>query len=110
VVRRIIWSQKALGDLREIHDVIAKDSKRYAEAQVKRIQDTAERTRRFPKIGQIVPELPNEGWRELLSGSYRVIYRYDPADDEIRVLAIVHQRRLMKRSLVVSAGSSTEKQ
>lgn len=101
MVRRIIWSQKALEDLREIHEYIAKDSKRYAEAQVKRIQDTAERLRRFPKIGQVVPEFPEEGWRELLSGSFRVIYRYDSTDDEIRVLAIVHQRRLLKESLVV---------
>lgn len=100
MVQRIVWAEKALQDLREIHDYISRDSERYAEGQVKRIQDTAERTRGFPKVGRIVPEFPEERWRELLSGNYRIIYRYDEEKEEIRILAVVHGRRLLKRSMV----------
>ena len=96
MVRRIIWADKALKDLREIHDYIARDSRRYAEGQIKKIQDTAARTERFPKVGRIVPELPEENWRELLSGNYR----YDAANEEVRILAVVHARCLLKRSMV----------
>ncbi len=101
MVQEIIWAKRALEDLREIHDYIARDSERYAEAQIKRIQDTAARTLRFPKIGRMVPEFPSEEWRELLSGKYRVIYRHDSGNNIIRILAVVHVRRLLKKSLVV---------
>jgi len=100
VVPAVRWAKKALKDLRELHDYIARDSKKYAEAQVKKIQDTAARTVRFPEIGQIVPEFPEERWRELRSGSYRVIYRYDAERKIVRILAVVHVRRLLKKPLV----------
>ncbi|MCP4844418.1 MAG: type II toxin-antitoxin system RelE/ParE family toxin, partial [Actinomycetia bacterium] len=73
----------------------------YAQAQVLRIQDTAARTRRYPRIGRPVPEFPEESWRELLAGSYRVIYELNSDETEVRILAVVHGRRLLRRSLVV---------
>jgi addiction module RelE/StbE family toxin len=100
VVLRIEWTEKARKDLREIRAYIAKDSKRYARIQVERIQDTAERTLRFPKIGRSVPEFPEEDWRELLAGNYRIVYRIDEARSRILVLAVVHGKRLLVRNLI----------
>ncbi len=101
MVRRVIWARRARGDLREIYDYIARDSKRYAQAQVQRIQETAARPGRHPRIGRPVPEFPEEQWRELLEGSYRIIYRLSSDETEVRILAIVHGRRVLRRSLVV---------
>ena len=96
----LIWAKKAVSDLREIHDYIARDSLRYAQAQIQRIQKTAERPRRFPLCGRIVPEFPEEFWRELSCGSYRVIYRFVEESNEIRILAVIHGRRLLDKSLI----------
>lgn len=88
-------------DLREIHDYIAKDSKRYAQIQVERIQSAAAKIGRFPEIGRLVPEFPTGRWREILTGNYRVIYRPDPDRHQIVILAVVHGRRLLRESMIV---------
>lgn len=101
MVREVVWARKALADLRQIHAFIARDSKSYAQAQIQKIQATAERPRTHPKIGRRLPELPREDWRELLCGSYRIIYRFDEPHDKILILAVVHARRLLDRSLTI---------
>ncbi len=100
MVRQVVWAERARDDLREIHDYIARDSAWYAQVQVQRIQDTAIRPQRHPRIGRPVPEFPGEPWRELLAGNWRVIYRLNDDETEVRILAVVHARRVLKRSLV----------
>ncbi len=39
MVRKIKWTIRALNDLHDIHDFIAKDSKRYAQIQIENKQD-----------------------------------------------------------------------
>ena len=89
-----------MADLREIHDYIARDSKRYAQIQIERIQASALKSSRFPEIGRIVPEFPTRLWREILSGNYRIIYRFDPDRSQIVILAVVHGRQLLKESMI----------
>lgn len=95
MVHRIAWTQKALKDLREIHDYIAKDSRQYARIQVERIQNAALKIARFPEVGRVVPEFPSGPWREVLTGNYRLIYRPDPPKSRILVVAVVHGRQLL---------------
>ncbi|MDO9311192.1 MAG: type II toxin-antitoxin system RelE/ParE family toxin [Nitrosomonas sp.] len=45
----------------------------------------------LPKMGRMVPELNEEAVRELLLYSYLIIY--ETKDEEIFVLAVVHQRK-----------------
>jgi toxin ParE1/3/4 len=77
-------------DLGEIADYIAKDSRRYAAAMVRRIRDGVRSLKRFPKRGAVVPELGNEAIREISVGAYRVIYRLT---DRIAILGIIHGAR-----------------
>ena len=100
MVYRVVWTSKSLEDLREIHDYIAKDSRCYAQIQVERIQTSALKTGRFPEIGRTVPEFPKGAWRELLIGNYRVIYRPEPTESQILILAVVHGRQLLKESMI----------
>lgn len=40
MVRRIEWAERSRIDLKDIYDYIARDSKQYAEIQVKNIQNS----------------------------------------------------------------------
>ena len=99
MVRRVDWTRRALQDLRDIHDYIAKDSRRYAQIQVKKIREAVNKPARFPQIGRTVPEFPTLQWREVLIGSYRLIYRDDSQNHRILVLAVVHAKRLLENAL-----------
>jgi len=100
MVLRIVWTRRALEDLREIKDYISKDSKRYAQIQIERIQTAVSKAGRFPEIGRILPEFPKESWREILTGSYRAIYRIDSSQNQVIVVAVVHGRQLLRESMV----------
>jgi toxin ParE1/3/4 len=100
VVQRIIWTRKALADLREIHDYIARDSPRYAQIQVERIQSSALKIARFPEVGRILPEFSDGPWREILTGNYRVIYRWDSGSGQGLILAVVHGRQLLNPTMI----------
>ena len=88
------WTQRARDDLRDIHDFIARDSPRAAEALVERLLTATERLAAFPESGRVVPEFPALGYREIIVSSYRVLYRL--ADHTVWITAVVHGRRLLR--------------
>ena len=96
MVQKIEWTNRALKDLHDIYEFIAKDSSRYAQIQIENIQDAASNLYSFPLIGRKVPEFPHLSYREILVGNYRFIYRYDDKYNQIFVMAIVHGKRLLK--------------
>jgi toxin ParE1/3/4 len=100
MVHRVVWTRKAVEDLRGIKDYISRDSLRYAQAQVERIQAAVARTGRFPEIGRVLPEFPHEPWRQILAGSYRAIYRVDRDRARILVLAVVHVRQILREDMI----------
>ena len=51
------WTIRALNDLHDIHEFIAKDSKRYAQIQIENIQNAVSNLLSFPMIGHKIPEL-----------------------------------------------------
>ncbi len=93
---RVAWSARARDDLRGIFDYIARDSPRAADAMVDRLIGATERLEEFPESGRLLPEFPSLSYREILVGSYRVIYRPEP--ERIWVLAIVQCARLLDRA------------
>ena len=88
------WAQRARDDLREIHDFIARDSPRTAEALVDRLLTATERLAAFPDSGRVVPEFPALGYREIIVSSYRVLYRLE--DNTVWITAVGHGRRLLR--------------
>ncbi|MHA1150663.1 MAG: type II toxin-antitoxin system RelE/ParE family toxin [Promethearchaeota archaeon] len=54
---RIEWNERALEDLKDIHEYIARDSKNYANLFIKKIYDSVQKLEDFPNIGRIVPEI-----------------------------------------------------
>lgn len=68
------WNEEALADIDEIAEYIAVDSITYAMIQVENFFDRVEDLRKAPHLGTIVPELYDVSLRQLLEGSYRIIY------------------------------------
>lgn len=48
---------------------------------------------RFPEMGRLVPELGNPIVREIIVGSYRVIYRVNHQRQTIEIIRFWHGRR-----------------
>jgi len=90
----VIWSEPAKTDLRSIHDFIAQDSRYYAKKVTQDIREKTDILEELPKAGKKVPELNNDGVRELGLYSYRIIYEIKSQD--IFILAVVHRRRDLK--------------
>ena len=91
---QIKWTNRALNDLREIHEFIAKDSPRYAQIQIEKIQKAVSNLAVFPSLGRQVPEFSHLPYREVLVGNYRVLYREE--EKRVLVMSVVHGRRLHK--------------
>ena len=87
----VAWTSRAVDDLREIHDFVARDSERAAEALVERIVRATERLGPFPESGRTVPELPRLAYREVIVGNYRVVYRIDAR--AVWIVSVIHGRR-----------------
>lgn len=87
----VVWTDPAVGDLDSIHEYIARDTEVYADAMLQEIFDAVDRLENFPLSGRVVPELNDESTREVIVGSYRVIY--DISDETIRILSVLHGAR-----------------
>lgn len=96
----LIWSDKAVSDLENIYDFIAKDSPFYAKVQTERIIAATHRLRTHPESGRRIPELPHFPHQELICGSYRIVYRFDSSTGTVFIVSIVHSSRLMKDDLL----------
>lgn len=88
---RLVWTRPAVEDVREIRAYIARDSPRYARFVAERVVAAAERLRRHPLSGRIVPELAQPTLREVIEPPYRIVYRVRA--DVIEVLTVVHGAR-----------------
>jgi addiction module RelE/StbE family toxin len=88
---RIVWSDTARADLRCIYAYIARDSKVYAQRTIDRIEQRVKRLRNAPEAGGRVPEWGDSNYREVQSGSYRVIYRVH--NKAIEVVTVIHAAR-----------------
>ena len=99
MVQKIEWTKRALADLYDIYEFIAKDSIRYAQIQIEDIQNAVLNLNRFPMMGHHLPEFPHLPYREILVGTYRVLYRFEKEKGQVLVMSIVHGRRLLKGPL-----------
>lgn len=90
---RIRWTPQAADDLEAIAEFIGADSQHYARMVVLDLLTAIARLQQFPMMGRIVPESQNQSIREIILGSYRIIYRV--VDDIVEILTIYHGSRLL---------------
>ena len=94
---RVVFTPTARAHLQEIHCYIAQDSPRAAKSLAQRLRTEAARLADYPEMGRIVPEYATSMLRELIVGSYRLIYRVDDGGKVIRIVGIIHGSRLLPR-------------
>lgn len=88
---RVRWTHTALGHLTAIYEYIGRDSPRYARRIMDRITLRSRQIGRLPESGQMVPEYQDLAVREVIVGSFRILYQV--TSDEILVLAVIHGAR-----------------
>ena len=92
---RIVWTEPALDDVREIVRFIARDSSRHAEQVASEIIQTTQRLAGEPRTGWRVPEFDDDLVRELACYSYRIIYSI--RDSTCFIVGVVHGSRDLAR-------------
>jgi len=90
---RVEWAAPAVADLQEIHDFIARDSLRYAQATVEKIADAAAGLARFPQMGEVLPEFRQQAYSQFVVGAYRLVYREELRNDRVIVMGVIHAAR-----------------
>jgi toxin ParE1/3/4 len=82
------WTDTARQHLDAIHRYIAHDSPAYAKRMVDRLTRRSRQIAEFPLSGRMIPEYEMTQIREVVEGSYRIIYYIKPG--QIDVLAVIH--------------------
>lgn len=85
---RVIWTATAQAHLDAIYAYIANDSPQYALRMVDQLTRRSQQIADVPYSGRKVPEYQLEQIREMIEGSYRIIYLIQP--EQIEVLAVIH--------------------
>jgi addiction module RelE/StbE family toxin len=97
VARPIIWSDPAIDDLEEAVTFVAKDSEAYARSVAQLAVDAAESLRTFPNRGHRLPDPTLSRFRELIIGSYRLVYLVEK--ERGLIVAVLHGHRALSRAL-----------
>ena len=91
---KIIWTELAIEDLKNIHDYIAQESNVYANNMIDRLVSRVDQIEQFPESGRIVPEYGKKSLRELIQGSYRIVYKIHR--EYIGIVRVHHSARLLR--------------
>ncbi len=92
---KLIWTQKAIESLEAIYDYISRDSIQYANYQTRKIVESVKRLSIFPESGKITTEFEQSFYRQVIVGTYRVVYRFDGSLNTLFIVNIVHGSRLL---------------
>ena len=88
----ILWTDRARADLVEIGDYIAQRSPSIALRFVDELLERALILSEQPRSGRIVSEIGAEDIRELIHGTYRIVYRL--SGDEAHILTVFEGHRI----------------
>jgi len=91
---KVVWTDSAINDLNDIGEYIAKDFIRYAEITVERLFNAVDILEKYPDSGKMVSEFDNELIRELIRGSYRIVY-LKKSTERIDVLTVHNCARML---------------
>lgn len=93
VQRKLVWTERALRDLRDIASYIASGDPAAAERWVGKLLAAAERAVRFPYSGPVVREKGREDLRQILVRGYRIVYLV--GEKQVSVLSVFEGHHLL---------------
>lgn len=88
---KVIWSEAALADADSIVEYVARDSADRAALLAARLVEATDQLTEFPQCGRVIPEFENPLLREIVVGSYRILYRIEGPN--VRVTRVFHGAR-----------------
>ena len=97
MARKVAWSEPAADDLEAAVEFIAKDSDAYARTLAQLVVDAAESLTEFPNRGHRLRDPQLAHFRELIVGSYRLIYLVEP--ERVLIVGVLHGHRGLGRAL-----------
>jgi plasmid stabilization system protein ParE len=89
---KVVWSPLALEKLEVTAKFIALDKPSAANKWVNDVFDRTDLLGSQPELGREVPELLGSNYREVIFGSYRIIYKMEI---EIKILTLRNSRQLL---------------
>ena len=92
---KIVWSPLALERVEDIVQYIAEENPDAAVQWVEDLFSVVERLSDFPGSGRMVPEVGSPRIRELIFGTYRVIYS---VRDQVDILTVRRSSQLLRLS------------
>jgi len=99
---KVSWTDTAVSHLDAIYEFISRDSSTYARRVVDRLTRRSEQISQFPLSGRMVPGANFPQIREVIEGSYRIIYHIKA--DQIDILAVLHGAQLTPWSPPIAEG------
>ncbi len=97
MARPIVWTAPAADDLEAAVEFIARDSEAYACTLAQLVVETAESLAQFPNRGHRLRDPRLSRFRELLVGSYRLVYLVQR--QRIPIVGVLHGYRSLERAL-----------
>ena len=91
-MRKLRWSKEALEDLVGIGRYVGKDDRAVARRLSRELRGSVERLKEHPLSGRVVPELGRSDVREVIEGSYRLVYQVE--ESGVVVLVVFDSHRL----------------
>ena len=88
---QVTWSPSALDDVDAIADYIARDSVDRAALFAVRLIEATDQLADFPESGRVIPEMADSSRREILVGSYRIMYLLEA--NSVWITGVVHGAR-----------------
>lgn len=85
---RVLWTERALARLQQLHDHIARDQPLNARRTIARLLDHDAQLAAHPRSGRTVPEYDDPDLRELIDAPYRIVYRVEAM--QVVVLSVRH--------------------
>ena len=82
---KVILTPQSQADLKAIVTFIAKDNSDRARTYGNELIDRVLSIATFPELGRIVPEMGDAAVREVVHGSYRIIYEVFPEPNQISI-------------------------
>ena len=90
---KIIFSEPAIDDLKDIVSFIAEDNPEAAAKFGGKLLESVRHLATFPRFGRVVPELNDANIREIIFKPYRIFYRVKDEAQAVEIIRFWHAAR-----------------
>ena len=94
---KVILTPQAQDDLREIVSFIARNNSSRARTFGNELIDQALSLASLPERGRVVPEIAESSVREMVHGSYRIIYEIHDKKLLVLVVTVGHRKEIYRQ-------------